>query len=305
DRPYEYGQSDVDRINITSASRTQQNTTSANILYDLRVGDVLNEVYIGGDADLEVEDYLDWNVNLVDARQLDADLTLDLYAQRLVWNINNTVNVGATTVLTVYGAQGDDNLDIGGGEDGISVIDLGTGNDDLVVGEYYGYGSHMYGHTTVIAGEGHDRGEMNITGLQNVSLGAGNDDLSIYGDVDNLATTAQNDGVSTINAGDGDDDVFVGGYYDTYSIGAYSVDLGAGHDDLEMWVDGNPTVVAGAGNDTAVINVLSDVTFYGNDGDDRLTINGNGVHTIDMGNGNDWTWINGARVDDGNIDNAI
>src|SRR5690606_12984281 len=55
-RPYEYGQSDVDRINITSASRTQQNTTSANILEDLRVGDVLNEVYIGGDADLEVED---------------------------------------------------------------------------------------------------------------------------------------------------------------------------------------------------------------------------------------------------------
>src|SRR5690606_23188589 len=136
----------------------QINDTTYNYLSDLWAGDYLNTVIIDGDADLEVEDYLDWNVNLVDASDLEADLTLDLYAQRLVWNNNNTVNAGATTVLNYTGAQGDDNLDVGGGEDGISVIDLGTGNDDLTVGQIgYYVEDTMLGHTTVIAGEGHDR----------------------------------------------------------------------------------------------------------------------------------------------------
>src|SRR5690606_23505690 len=152
------------------------------------------------------------------------DLTLDLYAQRLVWNNNNTVNAGATTVLNYTGAQGDDNLDVGGGEDGISVIDLGTGNDDLTVGQigYYGEDT-MLGHTTVIAGEGHDRVEMYITGLQDISGGAGNDTIHVHGDVDDLTTVAANDGVGLIDAGEGDDDVFVGGGEDTYSIGDYAI----------------------------------------------------------------------------------
>src|SRR5690606_18766172 len=123
------GDSHVDQINITSAQRNQINDTTYNYLSDLWAGDYLHTVIIDGHVDLEVEAYLDWNVNLVDASDLEADLTLDLYAQRLVWNNNNTVNAGATTVLNYTGAQGDDNLDVGGGEDGISVIDLGTGND--------------------------------------------------------------------------------------------------------------------------------------------------------------------------------
>src|SRR5690606_2929945 len=124
-----------------------------NYLSALWAGDYPNTVIIDGDADLEVADYLDWNVNLVDASDLEADLTLDPYAQRLV-RVNdliadpddyvdseqNVVVAAATTVLNYTGAQGDDNLDVGGGEDGISVIDLGTGNDDLTVGQigYYG-----------------------------------------------------------------------------------------------------------------------------------------------------------------------
>ncbi|MCK9502572.1 MAG: DUF4214 domain-containing protein [Porticoccaceae bacterium] len=289
--------SNVDQVNITSAQRNQINDTTFNYLQDIYFGDDLNTVIIDGDADLEVEDYLDWNVNLVDASELAADLTLDLYAQRLVWNNNNTVNAAATTVLNYTGAQGDDNLDVGGGEDGISVIDLGTGNDDLTVGQIGYYGEDiMLGHTTVIAGEGHDRVEMYITGLQDISGGAGNDTIHVHGDVDDLTTVAANDGVGLIDAGEGDDDVFVGGGEDTYSIGDYAIDLGAGHDNLEMWVHGNPTVVAGAGNDTATINVMSDVTFFGNEGDDELTINGDGVHTIDMGEGDDLVAINGDNV---------
>ena len=306
DAPYAYGQSHADRINITSDSRSQVNTTTSNYLSDLVVGNFLNEVYISGNADFEVGDYLDWNVSLVDARGLNADLELDLYAQRLVWNINNTVNANATTVLTVYGAQQDDTLFVGGGEDGISYIDLGTGNDYLKLGEIYGEDAHMLGHSTVIAGDGNDYVEMNITGLQNVSLGAGNDSLYLRGDVDNLTTPAANDGVSTIDSGAGKDYVFVGGYgEDSYSTGDYLVDLGAGNDTLTMWVDGNPTINAGDGNDLATINVLSDVTFNGGAGNDSLTINGDGVHTIDMGSGDDWTLINGARLGSGNVDNTI
>ena len=107
--------SHVDQINITSATRTgQPNDTTFNYLSDLWAGTYLNTVMIDGDADLEVEDYLDWNVNHVDASGLDADLVLDLFAQRLVYNIDGTVNAAATTVLNYIGAQGDDNLDVGG-----------------------------------------------------------------------------------------------------------------------------------------------------------------------------------------------
>ena len=301
--------SHVDQVNITSATRTgQPNDTTYNYLEDLWFGMHLKTVMIDGDADLEVEDYLDTNVRLVDASELAADLTLDLYLQGLTWVGGVVTN---TNGLTVHGAQGDDNLDVGGGEDGHGWYYLGTGNDNLVVGEigggYYSGEDYLtWGHQTADLGAGHDYARFNTVGLLDIMGGTGNDTIEVFGHVDNLFTLAAYDGVSQIDSGEGDDVVYVGGFgEDQYSIGDYNINLGAGHDSLVMYVDGDPTITAGAGNDTAVINVLSNVTFFGNEGDDHLTINGHGVHFIDMGEGNDVTIINGGRVGTGNMDNAL
>ncbi|MFA5631193.1 MAG: DUF4214 domain-containing protein [Porticoccaceae bacterium] len=325
--------SHVDQINITSATRTgQPNDTTFNYLVDLWAGQYLNTVIIDGDADLEVEDYLDVNVNLVDAGALEADLTLDLYAQGLNWIVGGTGNdtfwiTDTQDGLTVIGAQGDDNIDVGGyGEDGHGNYDLGTGNDDLRVGvhsESYWSGegedfadeTYTYllaGHQTVDAGEGNDRVQLNVIGLQEIALGDGHDTLDINGYVDDLFTLPAYDGVTSVDAGAGNDFVTINGFAatgegedwqqpahdtddfgvklvngeittlggfevgdygeDIASIGDYDIKLGDGDDILHMWVDGAPTIDAGAGDDFAIVRLENDNNVVFDGGDGNDTL---------------------------------
>lgn len=308
DVPYTPGQSRVDQIDITSAQRDQINDTTFNVLSGLYVGDNLYTVMIDGDADLEIEDYLDSNVNLVDARELNADLTLSLWGQG--------ASVHADDILSVYGAQGDDDIFIDG--NGHNRVDLGTGNDFLwVIGD----------------------------GVHNIALGEGNDELWIEGDVDaNLNTAGLQYGVTTIDAGVGNDYVGVwgddGGNYQ--GLGDYLITLGTGDDELEMWVDGDQTIDAGTGNDIVEIYGDGDSQIQAGDGNDwvyiegdgnqmiaggqgydtisiwgdgdqtidagtendSVNIYGDGVHWIDLGAGDDYLYIDGDRNASGNIDYA-
>ncbi|ABM40808.1 hypothetical protein Ajs_0558 [Acidovorax sp. JS42] len=297
DRPYEYAESNVDRINLTSLSRTQVSTTDENTLAALQVGSDFQTLMIEGDADLTIVDRLDLNLNLVDAGDLEADLTLDLHAQGVVLKSDLTVNAAATTFLNVIGAQGDDSIGIGGERSaGITVVDLGTGDDSLVLGD----NGALLGHATIVAGEGEDTIVVNQTGLLNVDLGLDDDSLVINGDVEDLTTTAR-DGVSVVVAGVGDDTVLIEG------DGAYDINLGAGDDNLTKHGNGNNTIVAGAGNDTVTIvgtgntsnnNVKLDA------GNDSLTIVDNGNNSVEGGTGDDSVTIvgNGNQTVNGGDD---
>ena len=335
-------ESNVETLNLHSQARAGAGPTPAtsNYVQSLWVGGDFNTLNIDGDADLEIENRLDRNLNLVDASALAADLTLDLHIQGLARNLDGTVNAANTTVLTVFGAQGDDNIDIGGllpfsfqSFGGITVVDLGTGDDSLVLGDTV----PLQGHASIDAGEGNDRVFVNQTGLLTVDLGDGNDALTIFGDVDNLTTLAVGDGRSDIVAGDGNDSVFIDG------DGAYAIDLGNGDDRLTRFGDGNIAVAAGMGDDAVLlvgdgnntvdggegddsVTILGDgnqnvdvgagddlvlivgdrdQTVVAAEGDDAVTIEGDGVHNIDLGAGDDYLLIDGARLITGNIDNTI
>src|SRR5690606_14915944 len=103
----------------------QNNNTTSNYVYALEVGEYFNELYIDGNADLEIEEVVnglnnsDNNLNYVNATELEANLWLDLEAQGL----------GEDFTLTVLGAQGNDNIDIEG--NGNNTVELGNGEDNL------------------------------------------------------------------------------------------------------------------------------------------------------------------------------
>src|SRR5690554_1066066 len=96
--------SHVDRVNITSDERAQVNVTPDNYVWELNVGPVFEELFIDGNANLEIEKFLDESVKLVDATELNADLALDLLAQGNRFSTNGD----PLDLLTVKGAQGDD-----------------------------------------------------------------------------------------------------------------------------------------------------------------------------------------------------
>ncbi len=280
--PYAWGQSEADQINITSAQRTQISDTTENTLSGLYVGDMLQTVMIDGNADLEVEDFLDLNVNLVDASELAADLTLSLHAQGVALNQNGTVNVAGTTILNVIGAQGDDDIYIGGARNaGINVVDLGTGNDTLTI-------ALDRSHSFIDTGPGNDYVHADIErGLVDINLGDGNNLLEYWGDVDDLTTLALNDGRSTVTAGSGNDTVIIeaANSYST-AFNDWNISLGGGDDYLEIISSGNQIVDAGSGDDTVIIE-------------------GDGYHNIDLGSGDDYLLIDGARLPGGNVDNTL
>ena len=304
DRPFESGQSNVEKVNLTSASRTQISTTDYNYIQALNVGADFDMLHINGDADLEIKASLDENIRVIDAGALAADLALKVGDRGQ--DVGTNLAVGT---FSYTGAQGDDTLDLvrtgANGNDGNADINLNTGNDSLTV-----FGN---GNLTIVGGLGNDT--VSITadqdfaeesrsanshtddGRHNIDLGAGNDRLTIVGNVDDYNTQddlttspvheGADDGVTTIVAGTGNDSVTITGN------GEYSIDLGDNEDRLEITGNGNQTVTAGLGNDTVGIYGNGNNVVNLNDGNDLLKIIGNGNQNVTAGLGNDTVTIDG------------
>jgi hypothetical protein len=289
--------SHVDSISIDSQARSQVNTTDFNYVYDLNVGPVFTTLNVTGNADFEIERFLEgpsWldqstpigGVNTVNAMTLDGDLTLDLVGQGFQGLVNNRpaseVNGGgnplnASGTLTVMGAIGDNDIDVRGNTNGDFTF---QGGDDLLrVGNASDMGydrADVFGDLAVRMAAGNDSVILNITGEQTVSLGEGDDQLEINGDVDNLSNNVDNDGVSSIDAGAGNDTVTLTGTGPDPELldNDYDIILGAGDDVLTALQGGEHTVDGGAG-------------------DDAISITGNGNNEVDSGEGNDTVTITG------------
>lgn len=259
------GQSAIDQINITSNTRTigQVSPATTNYIQSLNVGSSLMTVNITGNADFEVEQTLDSNVNRVDASTLNADLTLDL---------------DSDPFLEVDGALGDDNIDIFGNGD--NTVRLHTGNDDLVI--------NGNGDNDINSGEGNDRVVINGNGTHDIFLEGGNDTLIINGNATLQNVAFNNNGNQTdIDAGAGNDQITVNG------SGTHVVLLGAGHDSFTINGSGNQTVYGDTGNDSVLINGNGNQFIDAGADHDRVTITGSGYHDITLGTGNDWLQIQG------------
>ncbi|MFC2992552.1 DUF4214 domain-containing protein [Halomonas tibetensis] len=298
------GESQVDQVNLTSEQRVQVNTTTSNFVQNLTVGEFFNTLLVDGNADLEIEEFLDDNVNLVDASDLDADLALDLQGQGIGFTSSSPF-AGRSDLLTVVGAQGDNRIDVSGDTHGD--FTFFGGNDQLTVGNTSEFVSareglegedplvvdtrdDVEGHLTVEMGGGNDKVLLNVTGLQDVQLEDGNDILVINGNVDDLRTPAFNDGRSVINAGAGNDIITLNDLpIDGVASNDYRVELESGNNTLTVNTSGNQIVTGKDGNNDVEINGNGDQRITLGDGVNDITINGDARlgrdsgHTIIVG----------------------
>ncbi|WP_299043647.1 Hint domain-containing protein [uncultured Tateyamaria sp.] len=213
---------------------------------------------------------------------------------------------------TVYGYDGDDQIDGGAGNDNLYG---GDGSDTIDGGEGDDYIAYGRGGDSVRGGDGNDTideagGEPDYDYDDTIDAGAGDDKVYAgWGDdyieggtgKDELHGSDGNDtihgqeGEDTIYGGDGADSItggadndliYAGAGDDTVDGGAHNDTIhGEDGDDLLRGGSGNDSIHGGAGADTIDGGVGNDV-LYGDDGNDRID-GGSGDDTVTGGAGDD------------------
>jgi len=255
------GDSLVDKITIDSQTLVSPDL-GENLVSELNVGDMLATVMIEGNANLKIQAPLDPFISRVDARELQAKLTLDMSEED-----------SSVKEVTFMGAQDDTYITFGSAGNKKSITTYG-GDDTIYAGE---------GNNTITSGAGDDY----ITsgaGNDLIQSGTGND--TIYaGEGNNVVDAGENDdfistgaGSDNVNAGEGDDTL--------HDLGGNNViDMGAGADVVKIGTIGRPGCVVdgmgnnlidlGTGNDTLWMDAkeleVAD-TITGNSGVDTMVL---------------------------------
>ena len=184
---------------------------------------------------------------------------------------------------SIYGLDGNDIIDGGGGNDtinagdGNNVVDGGDGNDSITTGA---------GNDTVLGGLGNDTIKTG-SGADSASGGEGDDRIYI--------STAW----TSLSGGAGYDQVYISGTtgntLDLSTAGIEYLSAGDGNDNfdgsaqtVELTLDGNlgDDILRGSNFNDTIYGDDGNNTLYGNAGDDRL-YGGSGNDTINAGSGND------------------
>ncbi|MEM7062639.1 MAG: calcium-binding protein [Cyanobacteria bacterium P01_B01_bin.77] len=197
---------------------------------------------------------------------------------------------GVTADSSLFGDQGDDNVQAGAGNDlacggqGNDTVRGGTGNDfvcgDDGADEVYGED----GDDTVDGGDGNDSAHGGL-GDDAVSGGSGNDNVyggsgedvllgdSSFINSDELAISSESDGGNDfLDGGDGDD-LLLGEWGDDIGYGGEGNDeiYGGSGDDIHDGGAGEDKMVGGAGDDIYVVDNANDVvTENENEGNDTV-----------------------------------
>ena len=243
---------DIEKLVINSNLNAGAPSATNNDIKTLSVGSDLTSLEIKGNdvtghSDLIVRDALDKMLDTVDAKTLDATLTLDMSAadasvstitfdgskkdtsitfgtaantKTITTQGGNDIIIAGNGANTVVSAAGDDTITTGTGDD---TINAGAGDDTLV-----------------------DAGGNNGTAAAPVDMGAGND-IAIFNGTGN----------DVVDMGTGDDILVV-------AAGSDSVKLGEGNDILIMTpddLDVSDTVDGGEGHDIIQITDTDRITL--------------------------------------------
>ncbi|MEH8067170.1 hypothetical protein P9089_10035, partial [Gallibacterium anatis] len=177
--------------------------------------------------------------------------------------------------------------------DGSNQIDMGEGNDKLLVTSHSG--------DLGVWQLGYDNGSLYYTNAK-IDMGEGDNEVSIY---HNIIAGAEDGSGNYIRFGSGDDKLTVGGYIGGESASVATgykssniIDLGGGHNTVQ--VDGG-IYVSDTTKFLMVSDGSSDVTFNGNiggrssmmmgDGDDTVVVKGNAEFNSDP-----YSWLDGAFI---------
>jgi hypothetical protein len=269
------------------------------------------------------------NTNFVNSAirgQANNDLITNFGINDLSGNFQNSFISGGNGRDTVD-LQNTEIRDING-----NVLSNGFVTSDLLVFGDNGADTLLtgIGNDTVVGGNGDDF--INVAGGQNLIFGDFGSDFGddiIEVNIPFFLTNQNNQ--NTINAGDGNDDVLLnsngnnivfadasaqsadGGndFVDIFGEGNNSVVAGRGNDDVFIDGGGSNTVFGNKGNDTIEGVFSRDVTFFGGNGDDLLIADDlTGAASISGGDGSDEIFTNffgdmTSAVYDGGTDNDL
>lgn len=207
------GDSSVDQVNISSMGAVE------NEVEDLNVGDMFEVLNIDGEADLEIVSALDAFVNVVDAEELEADLTLDMSEADIdAGAISYTGAQGDNAITfgeiendkTITTFAGNDTIDAGMDNDSDNDIDSGAG-DDLII--------TALGDDTIASGAGADV-LLDFGGNNVITAGSGADGVNIYGEGDNNIDLGTDNDVLVMQAQELDvaDTITGGAGVDTFEL---------------------------------------------------------------------------------------
>ncbi|HEX3883133.1 MAG TPA: calcium-binding protein [Stellaceae bacterium] len=230
------------------------NTGDATLSYDDNPGDTI-VVQSGSDSSVQLVGTNDLTIDALSGSNvldlaLDAgvtDITLADYAPGKGVNITVT---GAGSGETIVGNDGNDKL-TGGAS---SNVTGGNGNNTLAVGDGTS-GSHN--HSSITAGNGNNT--VTAGSYTDVSVGNGNDKVTLSGDHD------------TLTAGNGQDTVTVSGNHNTLTVGS-------GRDTITVSGNHN-TVTGGTGNDGFTLSGNSNSLLL-NGTINRITVAGGSENII-------------------------
>jgi Ca2+-binding RTX toxin-like protein len=271
----------VEKISIDSENILDP-SIGRNLVSDLNVGDYLNTVMIKGNADFEVEAPLDRFISLVDARELQAKLTLDMSEEDS--SVKQVTFMGAQddTYITFGSAGNKKSITTYGGDD---TIYAGEGNNTITSGAGDDYITSGAGNDLIQSGTGNDTiyaGEGNNT----ITSGAGDDYITSGAGNDLIQSGTGND---TIYAGEGNNVVDAGENDDFISTGAGSDNVNAGEGDDTLYdLGGNNVIDMGAGADVVKIGTI---------GRPGCVVDGMGNNLIDLGTGNDTLWMDAKELE--------
>ncbi|MGR0278898.1 beta strand repeat-containing protein, partial [Marinomonas dokdonensis] len=194
-------------------------------------------------------------------------------------NTDNKIYVNQNVNASLNLKAGDDSVDIGEDVNSGGYIDLGGGNNNMIVG-----GSVYH---SIAAGSGNDQLQIGEDLSASINLGGGDNYLVIGGNV--------NSGAS-INLAGGNDQVRIGGDVNS------AINLGNGTNTLVIGGSVSASVQAGSGDDS--ISIGGDVNNYINlgSGDNTLQIAGNLYAGIGLGNGSDFIVLEGFKDSDVYVD---
>ena len=229
---------------------------------NINVNGTENTIKLGNDAEAENTVTVTGKKNTVTAESGNNDITA-----------NATLTGGGNDITT---AGGDDNITLNGVEGTENHVNMGNGDNVIVI--------NSYGASTLTGGT--DRDIINVNhGTNNISTGGGAGDQVIIADGTNTVNMAGTTGGSFVANGGNNTITGSSDKNTTYTLNSGTTDLTLNTSSDMQPGDGYSTLVNGGTNNTVT----------GSNKADRIHINGGVINTVNTGDSSDYVSVSGGQ----------